>query len=55
MVAVARIRMPENGVFQCRVPPALTLLPGDRCMVEWITAGYRTFCSVSGKRRVLER
>jgi len=34
MVAVARVRMPENGVFQCRVPPALTLLPGDRCLVE---------------------
>jgi len=26
--------MPENGVFQCRVPSALTLLPGDRCLVE---------------------
>ena len=34
MVAVARVRMPENGVFQCRVPEALTLLPGDRCLVE---------------------
>lgn len=34
MQTVARIRMPENGVFLCRVSPALALLPGDSCMVE---------------------
>ena len=34
MVTVARIRMPENGVFQCRVSAALTLMPGDRCLIE---------------------
>jgi len=34
MQTVARIRMPENGVFVCRVSPALTVLPGDSCVVE---------------------
>ncbi len=34
MVTVARIRMPENGVFQCRMASALTVMPGDRCLVE---------------------
>jgi len=34
MQTVAHIRMPENGVFLCRVPPALAVLPGDACMVE---------------------
>lgn len=34
MQTVARIRMPENGVFLCRVAPTLALMPGDPCMVE---------------------
>jgi len=34
MQTVARIRMPENGVFVCRVAPALSLMPGDTCLVE---------------------
>jgi len=34
MQTVARIRMPENGVFVCRVSPALSLMPGDTCQVE---------------------
>jgi len=34
MLTVARIRMPEKGVFVCRVAPSLPLLPGDACMVE---------------------
>jgi len=34
MLTVARIRMPENGVFLCRVSASLTLLPGDSCLVE---------------------
>lgn len=31
---VARVRMPENGVFQCRVPAALALVPHEVCLVE---------------------
>ncbi len=34
MTAVARIRMPENGVFVCRVPTELALMPGERCLAE---------------------
>ncbi len=34
MQTVARIRMPENGTFLCRVAPALSLMPGDPCIVE---------------------
>ena len=34
MQTVARIRMPENGVFVCRVSSALALMPGDSCLVE---------------------
>lgn len=34
MQTVARIRMPENGVFLCRVPAALALVPRDLCLVE---------------------
>ncbi len=34
MQTVARIRMPENGVFQCLVSASLALLPGDECLVE---------------------
>lgn len=34
MQTVARIRMPENGIYLCRVASALTLMPGDPCMVE---------------------
>ncbi len=34
MQPVARIRMPEKGVFSCRVPEALSLLPGNNCIVE---------------------
>lgn len=34
MQTVARIRMPENGVFLCRVAPSLALLPGERCLAE---------------------
>lgn len=34
MQTVAHIRMPENGVFQCRVASPLALLPGDACLVE---------------------
>ena len=34
MVTAAHIRMPENGVFSCRVPPPLTLDPGDRCVAD---------------------
>ena len=34
MQTVARISMPENGIFLCRVAPSLSLLPGDACMVE---------------------
>lgn len=34
MLTVAHIRMPENSVFLCRVPPSFTLMPGDACMVE---------------------
>ena len=34
MQTVARIRMPENGVFLCRVAPSLAVLPGETCMVE---------------------
>jgi len=26
--------MPENGIFVCRVSPALSLMPGDTCQVE---------------------
>ncbi len=34
MQTVARIRMQENGVFQCRVPASLALMPRDVCVVE---------------------
>ena len=34
MQTVARIRMPENGVFLCRVAPSLEVLPGQMCLVE---------------------
>ncbi len=34
MQTVAHIRMPENGVYLCRVASALAMLPGDSCMVE---------------------
>ncbi len=34
MQPVARIKMPEKGVFHCRLPEALSLLPGDDCIVE---------------------
>ena len=34
MLTVAHIRMPENGVFLCRVPPSFALMPGDSCLVE---------------------
>lgn len=34
MLTVARIRMPEKGVFVCRLAPSVSLLPGDACMVE---------------------
>ena len=34
MQTVARIRMPENGVFLCRVAPSLAVLPGETCIVE---------------------
>lgn len=34
MLTVARMRMPENGVFLCRLASSLALMPGDRCMVE---------------------
>ncbi len=34
MQTIARIRMPENGVFQCRVPATLSLMPRDVCVVE---------------------
>ena len=34
MVTAAHIRMPENGVFSCRVPPSLAVQPGDRCIAE---------------------
>ena len=34
MLTVARIRMPENGEFHCRVDPSLSLLPGERCVAE---------------------
>ncbi|MDD2456471.1 MAG: regulatory iron-sulfur-containing complex subunit RicT [Kiritimatiellae bacterium] len=34
MQPVARIKMPEKGIFNCRLPDALALLPGDRCIVE---------------------
>ena len=35
MVTVAHIRMPENGMFLCRVPDGLALQPGERCLVEF--------------------
>lgn len=34
MQTVARIRMPENGVFICRVSPGANLRPGDFCVVD---------------------
>jgi len=34
MLTVARIRMPENGVSVCRVPPGVSPQPGDVCLVE---------------------
>jgi cell fate regulator YaaT (PSP1 superfamily) len=34
MQTVARIRMPEKGVFQCRVATSLALIPRDLCLVE---------------------
>jgi len=34
MQTVARVRMPENGVFTCRVSPGANLLPGDLCVVD---------------------
>lgn len=34
MQTVARIRMPENGVYTCRVAPALSLSPSDPCLAE---------------------
>lgn len=34
MQPVARIRMPEKGLFNCRVPEALSILPGDNCIAE---------------------
>ncbi|MDD4102552.1 MAG: regulatory iron-sulfur-containing complex subunit RicT, partial [Kiritimatiellae bacterium] len=34
MQPVARVRMPEKGVFNCRLPETLSLLPGDNCIVE---------------------
>ncbi|MEI7899200.1 MAG: regulatory iron-sulfur-containing complex subunit RicT [bacterium] len=34
MLTVARIQMPEKGIFLCRVAPALSLTPSDPCMVE---------------------
>lgn len=32
---IARIQMPESGVFSCRVPSALTVMPGDSCIAEF--------------------
>ena len=34
MQTVARIRMPENGIFLCRVAPSLAVLPGQSCLAE---------------------
>ncbi len=34
MQTIAHIRMPENGVFQCRVAENASLMPGDACLVE---------------------
>lgn len=34
MQTVARIRMPENGVFLCRASQTVDLMPGDACLVE---------------------
>lgn len=34
MQTVARIRMPEKGVFVFRVPASVVLMPGDACVVE---------------------
>jgi cell fate regulator YaaT (PSP1 superfamily) len=34
MQTVARLRMPENGVFECRVPASLTPMPQDVCLAE---------------------
>jgi cell fate regulator YaaT (PSP1 superfamily) len=34
MQMIARIRMPENGVFLCRLSPTVTLVPGDVCLAE---------------------
>lgn len=34
MQPVARIKMPEKGIFNCRLPETLSLLPGDNCVVE---------------------
>lgn len=34
MFTVARVRMPENGVFLCRVGGSLSLMPRDACVVE---------------------
>lgn len=34
MQPVARIKMSEKGIFNCRLPDTLALLPGDDCVVE---------------------
>lgn len=35
MQTIARIRMPENGFYFCRVAPTLALLAGNSCVVEF--------------------
>lgn len=34
MLTLARIRLPENSVYQCRVPASVTVVPGEICLAE---------------------
>lgn len=34
MLTIARIRMPENSEFHCRLADAMSMTPGEKCLVE---------------------
>lgn len=34
MLTLARVRLPENSVYQCRVPASVTVAPGEACLTE---------------------
>lgn len=32
---VGRVQMPESGIFMCKLPGAISVVPGDKCIVEF--------------------